>query len=134
MVDENMNEEFDLDGLSESVADVTPDKAVAKAAPKGKATPKRKTAPKKKVAKKVWILIDEVPGMSNFETVGHNGTIIQVKRGVPVEVDEKFMHVLELAVQTAITESADPLTGEKVETMNNFSSIPWRQVPAPRRV
>ena len=143
--EKNLNDDFDLDGLDEVVAPEIPreesaDTAAerqpaprgAKAAPKKKA-PKAKAAPKKKVAKKVWIMIDEVPGMSNFETIGHNGDIIQVKRGVAVEVEVRFMHVLELAVQTAITESADPVTGEKVETMNHFSAIPWRQVNAPPR-
>jgi hypothetical protein len=138
MADTNMNEEFDLDGLDESVSESAPSKEVVKAIHKAKAAPKRKAAQRKAAPakatpkKKVWIMIDEVPGMSNFETVGHNGSVIQVKRGVPVEVDEKYVHVLELAVQTSITESSDPLTGEKVDTTNHFSSIPWRQVPAPR--
>ena len=72
--------------------------------------------------------------MGNFETIGHNGDVIQVKRGVPVEVHEKYVHVLELAAGTTVVERKDPITGEKLEDTRSFSSIPWRLVAPPKVV
>ena len=73
------------------------------------------------------IIIDEVPGMNNFEVVGVNGIAYQIKRGVPVPVPPEVIHVLENAVATHIEQKFDRRTGEYVEVIHHSSAIPWRR-------
>ena len=77
---------------------------------------------------RVKIVIDEVPGMSNFEVVGVNGTLYQIKRGVPVEVPIGVMYALQDAVMTQTEIRRNPITGEREEIVRHHSSIPWRRV------
>lgn len=76
---------------------------------------------------RIRIIIDREKGMSSFETVGVNGKVYQIERGVAVYVPPEVVHVLELAVMTDTTVSKHPITGERVETTTHFSSIPWRR-------
>lgn len=76
----------------------------------------------------VTIMIDEVPGMSNYETVGANGVMYQIKRGVPVKVPRVVVNVLKLAVLTHDEVFKDPITGDRTTRSYNRSSIPWRIV------
>lgn len=84
--------------------------------------------PKPAAPKKIRIMIDEVAGMSNYEVIGVNGDVIQVKRGVPVEVEAKYVHALENAQMTHVEKVKNPLTGEMDEVVKHFSAIPWRRV------
>lgn len=83
---------------------------------------------KVKPEQKVRIMIDEVPGMSNYEVVGCNGDVIQIKRGVPVEVEQRFINVLQDAVLTTTEVTKNPVTGEREEKKREYSAIPWRRV------
>lgn len=75
----------------------------------------------------VKIIIDEVPGMSNYEVVGVNGTLYQIKRGVPVEVPMGVVYALQDAVMTQVEVRRNPLTGEREEIVRHHSAIPWRR-------
>lgn len=138
------NEDFDIDldlgmgeegeVMAEEVAETVP----AKAAPK-KRTAKKKlqTEPKEVDEKldatsdpnkgKVRIVIDQVKGMSNYEVVGVNGKVYQIKRGEPVWVPEAVAHVLDNAVMTDTIIDRHPVTGERVEHIHTYSAIPWRR-------
>jgi hypothetical protein len=78
--------------------------------------------------KKIKIIIDEMAGCKdNYEAVGVNGVVYQIKRGVPVEVPPEVVHVLELAKATHIEQKQNPMTGELEEVKRSFSAIPWRR-------
>ena len=76
---------------------------------------------------RVRIIIDQVKGMSNYETVGVNGRIYQIKRGEPVWVPQEVVNVLQDAVMTDTIITRHPVTGERVEEVRHFSAIPWRR-------
>ena len=77
--------------------------------------------------RKIRIIIDEMAGCKdNYEAVGVNGVVYQIKRGVPVEVPPEVVHVLELAIATHIEQKKNPYTGELEETERRYSAIPWR--------
>ena len=76
---------------------------------------------------RVRIIIDQVKGMSNYETVGVNGRIYQIKRGEPVWVPQEVVNVLQDAVMTDTIITRHPITGERVEEVRQFSAIPWRR-------
>ena len=76
---------------------------------------------------RVRIIIDQVKGMSNYETVGVNGRIYQIKRGEPVWVPQEVVNVLRDAVMTDTIITRHPITGERVEEVRHFSAIPWRR-------
>ena len=138
------NEDFDIDldlGMGEEgevVVEEAAETAPAKAAPK-KRTAKKKlqTEPKEVDEKldatsdpnkgKVRIVIDQVKGMSNYEVVGVNGKIYQIKRGEPVWVPEAVAHVLDNAVMTDTIIDRHPVTGERIERTHTYSAIPWRR-------
>jgi len=133
----SVNDEFDLAkdlDMEEMVAPPAMKKPAAKLAKKIEAQPDpvadekvtEEPAPKKK--NRVRIMIDEVAGMNNFEVVGVNGVIYQIKRGVPVEVPPEVVHVLENAQMTHVERKRNLLTGEVEETRKVFSAIPWRRV------
>lgn len=147
------NEEFSLDDLDlgdEQVADVT----TAAKVPKKKAAPKKaapkKAAPEPEVVEEVevpeedkWIIrgkdrieprsrwstimIDEVQGLNNFEVVGVNGRVYQMKRGVPVKVPQEVIHALQNAQLEIIEQKFNERTGKVEETKHYASSIPWRR-------
>ena len=78
--------------------------------------------------RKIRIIIDEMAGCKdNYEAVGVNGVVYQIKRGVPVEVPPEVVHVLELAIATHIEQKKNPYTGELEETERRYSAIPWRR-------
>ena len=76
---------------------------------------------------RVRIIIDQIKGMSNYETVGVNGRIYQIKRGEPVWVPQEVVNVLQDAVMTDTIITRHPITGERVEEVRHFSAIPWRR-------
>ena len=76
---------------------------------------------------RVRIIIDQVKGMSNYETVGVNGRIYQIKRGEPVWVPQEVVNVLQDAVMADTIITRHPITGERVEEVRHFSAIPWRR-------
>lgn len=118
------------------------DEALEAAANKPAATGKKQKPPKIKAdvtlteertlpptkQRLVKIMIDEVKGMSNYETVSPNGIVYKIKRGVPVDVPQEVVNALELCVMTHIEEVRDPVTGERVEKKKTFSAIPWRKL------
>ena len=75
----------------------------------------------------VRIVIDEVPGMNNYEVVGVNGKVYQIKRGTPVEVPPEVVAVLETAQLTHVEQKKNKFTGETEEVVRHFSAIPWRR-------
>ena len=81
----------------------------------------------RKADDRVRIIIDQVKGMSNYETVGVNGRIYQIKRGEPVYVPQEVVNVLQDAVMTDIIITRHPITGERVEEVRHYSAIPWRR-------
>ena len=75
----------------------------------------------------IRIIVDEVAGVKeNYEVVGVNGKVYQIKRGVPVEVPPEVVHALELAKATHSEQKYDRLADEYVEVHRSFSAIPWR--------
>ena len=133
----SVNDEFDLTndlGIGEPPATAAK-KPAAKPAKKAEAKPpvvdehaEEAEAPVDPNKGKIRIMIDEVAGMSNYEVIGVNGKVIQVKRGVPVWVAPEYVHVLECAQMTHIEKHKNPMTGEVEETRKTFSAIPWRRV------
>ena len=116
---ENLDADLGIDGLNDDF--VAPGGEIhAAAAPAAKAQPKAK--------QKIRIMIDEVKGMSNYEVVGVNGQVTQIKRGVPVWVDPSVVHVLENAQTTHIEQKANKITGEVEDIERTFSAIPWRRM------
>ncbi len=78
--------------------------------------------------KTIKIMIDAVDGKSNYEVVGVNGKIYQIKRGVPVDVPPEVVEVLKNAVETRLSQSKNPRTGEMEEVRTDVPAIPWRKV------
>lgn len=78
--------------------------------------------------KGIRIIIDEVAGVKeNYEVVGVNGVVYQIKRGVPTEVPPEVVHVLELAQGTHTEQIFNRQSGEYEEVHRIFSAIPWRR-------
>lgn len=129
----SVNDEFDLDADVDAKMDAIARKAEAEQKqklPKVKADVilnEKKSMPPAK-DKLVRIMIDEVQGMSNYETVSPNGKVYKIKRGVPVEVPQEVVNALELCVMTHIEERRNPVTGEREEIKKTFSAIPWRKM------
>lgn len=73
------------------------------------------------------IIIDEADGMPNYEVVGVNGVVYQIRRGEEVEVPESVVAVLRNAVATRYVKVT---RSDGVEDLQkrNLSSIPWRLV------
>lgn len=88
----------------------------------------KKEVPLPRGEERVQIIIDEVPGMSNYEVVGVNGTLYQIKRGVPVWVPMGVVYALQDAVMTQTEIRRHPVTGEREEIVRHHSAIPWRRV------
>ena len=125
----SVNDEF---GLDDDMGTVTENKSTSQKQkpPKVKAdvtlTEKKVMPPTEKPL--IRIMIDEVQGMSNYETVSPNGKVYKIKRGVPVEVPQEVVNALELCVMTHIEERRNPVTGEREEIKKTFSAIPWRKM------
>ena len=115
------NEEFDL-GLTD-----VPNAVKAKGKKKADEVDVVISETKPKSEQKVRIMIDEVAGLSNYEVVGVNGTVYQIKRGVPVDVPYEVVHALENAQMTIIEQRKNPLTGLTEEVPRTFSAVPWRR-------
>lgn len=137
-----VNDDFDLGedlGLNDPIVQQIKKKARAehakKAAPK-KAAPKE--VPEEPVVDeiasadpnkgKIRIMIDEIAGMSNYEVIGVNGRVIQIKRGTSVWVGPEYVHVLETALMTHVEHKVNRMTGETEETRKTFSAVPWRRM------
>ena len=76
----------------------------------------------------VRIIIDEVAGVKeNYEVVGVNGVVYQIKRGIPIEVPPEVVHALELAKATHTEQRFNKVTGEYEEIDRSFSAVPWRR-------
>lgn len=127
-----MDNEFDLASdleMGEQVVSQTKPKSLKKQQPPRVAASEILDDEEAKPEKgKIRIMIDEVAGMSNYETVGVNGNIIQIKRGVPVWVKPEYVHALENAVMTHIEKRENPLTGENDTVVRHYAAIPWRRV------
>lgn len=130
--------EFDLD-LGLDLTDPAPVEPPKKKGPKKQTasvdqvedlvvTNGKKEVPMPAKEERVKIIIDEVPGMSNYEVVGVNGTLYQIKRGVPVEVPMGVVYALQDAVMTQTEIRRHPVTGEREEIVRHHSAIPWRRV------
>jgi len=79
------------------------------------------------VSPKTRIIIDEVPGLNNYEVVGVNGKVYQIKRGVPVMVPREVVAVLETCLMTNVEHRKNKITGEPEEVIRHYSAIPWRR-------
>ena len=98
----------------------------AKADPVADKTFDKTTTPKGKDT--VRIMIDEVPGMNNYEVVGVNGKVYQIKRGIPVDVPREVMTTLESCQMTVVEQKKNKYTGESEDVTRHFSAVPWRRV------
>ena len=122
------NEEFEL-GLTDTPVPPAPpedDEVVVKVKGKGGKPAAEPVKPKGKDM--VRIMIDEVPGMNNYEVVGVNGKVYQIKRGVPVEVPREVMTTLECCQMTVVEQKKNKYTGESEDVVRHFSAVPWRRV------
>ena len=122
------NEEFEL-GLTDTPVPPAPpedDEVVVKV--RGKRAKPAAEPAKPKGKDMVRIMIDEVPGMNNYEVVGVNGKVYQIKRGVPVEVPREVMTTLECCQMTIVEQKKNKYTGESEDVVRHFSAIPWRRV------
>jgi len=122
------NEEFEL-GLTDTPVPPAPpedDEVVVKVKGKGAKPAAEPAKPKGKDM--VRIMIDEVPGMNNYEVVGVNGKVYQIKRGVPVEVPREVMTTLECCQMTIVEQKKNKYTGESEDVTRHFSAVPWRRV------
>lgn len=108
----HVNEEFDV-GVGDDLLEIS-------GAVKQKASDRPKDG-------WVRIIIDEVPGLSNYEVVGVNGNVFQIKRGVPVLVPPSVVGVLETALMTNVEQRKNRITGETEEVVRHYSAIPWRR-------
>jgi len=85
----------------------------------------------KKDDKSDWItiLIDDVPGLKkNYEVVGVNGKVYQIKRNVPTLVPPEVVATLKTCVLTHVEQKFDQASGEYIDIERNFSAVPWRRV------
>lgn len=115
-----------LAGLPDPEASEEAAAAAAPAKPKRKRAPRKKAAAPKAEARKV-IIIDEEEGKPNFETVGVNGKIYQIQRGVEVAVPDSVIHVLENAVADRLVQIQLP-DGRTDRQLRSYQSIPFRIV------
>lgn len=76
--------------------------------------------------RKRTIIIEDVEGLPNFEVLGLNGHVIQVKRGEEVEIWEEYVEILRHAVSTFEPTLADVEKGNRITKNRNL--IPWRLV------
>jgi len=123
------NEEFELGLTDEPGVPPAPpegDEVVVKVKGKG-AKPAAETV-KPKGKDTVRIMIDEVPGMNNYEVVGVNGKVYQIKRGIPVDVPREVMTTLESCQMTVVEQKKNKYTGESEDVTRHFSAVPWRRV------
>ena len=120
------NEEFEL-GLTD-IPNAPPedDEVVVKVKGKGAKPAAELAKPKGKDT--VRIMIDEVPGMNNYEVVGGNGKVYQIKRGIPVDVPREVMTTLESCQMTVVEQKKNKYTGESEDVTRHFSAVPWRRV------
>jgi len=85
----------------------------------------------KKDDKSDWItiIIDDVPGLKkNYEVVGVNGRVYQIKRNVPTLVPPEVVATLKTCVLTHVEQKFDQASGEYIDVERNFSAVPWRRV------
>ena len=115
-----MNDEFDdiLGG---------PAPEPEKAEPEKKGPSRSKKEPTPKAEKRRKIIIDEVEGQPNYEIVGVNGTIYQIRRGEEMEVPESVVEVLRNAIASKYV-TVKRSDGFEDLQKRNLSSIPWRLV------
>lgn len=76
--------------------------------------------------RKRTIIIDDVEGMPNFEVLGLNGHVLQIKRGVEVEVWEEYVEILRHAV-SSFEPTLDDVKNGRIG-IKNRTAIPWRLV------
>ena len=76
--------------------------------------------------RKCTIMIDEVEGMSNFEVLGLNGHVLQIKRGEEVDVWEEYVEILRHAVSTSEPTLQEVERG--VRRQRNRAAIPWHLI------
>lgn len=76
--------------------------------------------------KKAVLVIDQVEGKPNYETVGVNGKTYQIQRGVEVTVPWEVVHVLDNAIETRLIQTTHPITGMIETTYQDRHAIPYR--------
>ena len=125
------SEELDL-GLGDIDIQPIPE---AKSKKKGKVADDVPVEASIKAAKKddksdwITILIDDVPGLKkNYEVVGVNGKVYQIKRNVPTRVPPEVVATLKTCVLTHVEQKFDQASGEYIDIERNFSAVPWRRV------
>ena len=125
------SEELDL-GLGDIEVQTIPE---PKSKKKGKTGDDAKVEAPVKAAKKddksdwITILIDDVPGLKkNYEVVGVNGKVYQIKRNVPTLVPPEVVATLKTCVLTHVEQKFDQASGEYIDIERNFSAVPWRRV------
>lgn len=86
------------------------------------------TVAAKVTRKMATIFIDEEKGKPNFEVVGVNGKMFQIRRGVDVEVPEEVLHVLKNAVGTRYVKRTNDKTGLEELVPQQFNTVPFRVI------
>jgi hypothetical protein len=74
---------------------------------------------------KYIIFIDEVEGQPNYEMVGVNGHMYQIKRGEEVAVPAEVVAVLRNALAARVVQSHAP-DGSVQTKLQHYSAIPYR--------
>ena len=126
MEENNLDDLLDIE-VPATAPSVEEEPVLPQAAPQPAKVSENITEDTRKADDRVRIIIDQVKGMSNYETVGVNGRIYQIKRGEPVYVPQEVVNVLQDAVMTDTIITRHPITGERVEEVRHFSAIPWRR-------
>jgi hypothetical protein len=73
------------------------------------------------------IIIDEVEGQPNYETVGVNGVVYQIQRGLETSVPLSVVNVLRNCIATKLVKVKRE-DGVEDTQKRTFSPIPWRLV------
>lgn len=83
----------------------------------------------KKGKKRYTIFVDEEENAPNFISVGVNGKVWQIMRGVDVPgIPEEVIEVLRNAVAYRLIQTQDPSTGLVNTREQSFHRVPWRIV------
>ena len=122
---EEINDEM-LAGLTDDGEEKAKPAAKKGAAKKDKVLEKEEKAQEKD--ERFIIIVDEVENMPNFEVVGVNGVIYQIRRGKEVEVPRAVVKVLETAIAHRAVKTRDPVTGREGIRYQPYSAIPYRVI------
>ncbi len=90
--------------------------------------PAKSLKSKKESRKMYTIFVDEEENQPNFITVGVNGKVFQIMRGVDVDVPEEVIEVLKNAIATRLVQTTHPVTGLIESREQSFNRVPYRIV------